>query len=295
MKIQEILFENIIDEGVNDPHLFKCIFLFGPMGAGKSTVARPLLGHTGLRSINLDNFNEMFIKKGQAPTGYLSPDQLERSWNLTQKQQTNFIDGRLGVIIDGSGRNPNTFIGVLEKLMPLGYEVMMIFVDVSLETSIQRQQARAEKQKQQWGVGRQVDLNTANESYKQIKQMLGKYSLYLGPERFVYINNETTPDLSDAAKKVDAFLDAPVTNRNAIQWMNAQKGGQQVAALQQQKQKAIDSKNAALKTWKEKNSSRQSFSNPNIYNMPTSQSNRARYKTPINTSGFKNWSSNIKE
>ncbi len=44
-----------VTEGVNDPHIFKCIFLFGPMGAGKSTVARPLLTHTGLRSVNLDN------------------------------------------------------------------------------------------------------------------------------------------------------------------------------------------------------------------------------------------------
>ncbi len=295
MRAFEILQESL-DEGVNDPHIFKCIFLFGPMGAGKSTIARPLLSHTGLRSVNLDNFNEMFIKKGQAPSGYLSPDQLERSWELTQKQQTNFIDGRLGVIIDGSGRNPNTAVSVIEKLMPLGYDFMMIFVDVSMQTSVARQKARADKQRQQWGTGREVDAKTAQETYQQVKNNLGKYSAYFGPQRFVYINNETTPNLVEPTKKVDAFLNAPVTNPEALQWIQSQKGGQQVSSKQQQQQQALSSREAALNKYKEKNPSRRSFANPNDYNLPASQSNKAKYPTPAgNASGFKNWSNTVKE
>ena len=225
--------EGSLEEGVNDPHTFKCIFLFGPMGAGKSTVARPLLTHTGLRSVNLDNFNELFVKKGQVPTGHLSPDQLEKSWELTQKQQQNFIDGRLGVIIDGSGRNPSTAIGVIEKLAPMGYEFMMIFVNVSEATSIARQQSRAEKQKQQWGAGRQVDPELAKNTYAQVQKNLDKYSAYFGPQRFVYVDNENTPDLTQATKKVEAFLRAPIRQPEALAWIQSQKGGDKVA--QQQK------------------------------------------------------------
>lgn len=230
MRISEIL---SVIEGVNDPHIFKCIFLFGPMGAGKSTVAAPLLSHTGLRTVNLDNFNEMWVKKGQVPTGHLSPDQLEKSWQLTQKQQQNFVDGRLGIIIDGSGRNPETAVGVIEKLMPLGYDFMMIFVNVSEATSIARQKARAEKQRQQWGAGREVDPQIAKSTYNQVQRNLGRYSAYFGPQKFVYIDNERTPDLTGATKKVDSFLNAPVTNPEAIEWIQAQKGGQQVAQKQQ--------------------------------------------------------------
>jgi len=244
---EEVVAEGNLDEGVNDPHTFKCIFLFGPMGAGKSTVARPLLSHTGLRSVNLDNFNEMFIKKGQVPTGHLSPDQLEKSWQLSQTQQQNFIDGRLGIIIDGSGRNPSTAIGVIEKLQPLGYEFMMIFVNVSEATSIARQQSRADKQQQQWGVGRQVDPTLAKNTYAQVQQNLGKYSAYFGPQRFVYVDNENTPDLTQATKKVDAFLNAPVTQPEAIGWIQAQKGGQQVAQKQQKLATAQDRQQQALK------------------------------------------------
>jgi adenylate kinase family enzyme len=239
-----------VTEGVNDPHIFKCIFLFGPMGAGKSTVARPLLSHTGLRSVNLDNFNELFVKKGQVPTGHLSPDQLEKSWQLTQAQQKSFIDSRLGVIIDGSGRNPDTAIGVIEKLMPLGYEFMMIFVNVSEATSIARQQSRAEKQKQQWGAGRQVDPTLAKNTYAQVQKMLGKYSAYFGPQKFVYVDNENTPDLEPAEKKVDAFLRAPITQPEAIEWIQSQKGGQQVAQKQQKLATAQDRQQQALTQFK---------------------------------------------
>ena len=241
--------EQAVWEGVNDPHTFKCIFLFGPMGAGKSTVARPLLSHTGLRSVNLDNFNEMFIKKGQVPTGHLAPDQLEKSWQLSQTQQQNFIDGRLGVIIDGSGRNPNTAIDVFAKLQPLGYEFMMIFVNVSEATSIARQQSRAAKQQQQWGVGRQVDPTLAKNTYTQVQKNLGRYSAYFGPDRFVYVDNENTPDLTQATKKVDAFLRAPVTQPQALAWIQAQKGGQQVAQQQQKLATAQGRQQQALKQY----------------------------------------------
>ena len=250
-KKQPAVKEGEIDEGVNDPHIFKCIFLFGPMGAGKSTVARPLLSHTGLRSVNLDNFNEMFIKKGQVPTGHLSPDQLEKSWQLSQIQQQNFTDGRLGIIIDGSGRNPETAVGVIEKLAPLGYEFMMIFVNVSEATSIARQQSRAAKQQQQWGVGRQVDPTLAKNTYAQVQKNLGKYSAYFGPQGFVYVDNENTPDLTQATKKVDTFLSAPVTHPEARAWIQAQKGGNQVAQQQQKLATAQSRQQQALAQYKQ--------------------------------------------
>ena len=63
MKISE-LFESL-EEGVNDPHIFKAIAMIGPMGAGKSTIAKQLVGGSGLRSLNLDNFNELLIKQGK--------------------------------------------------------------------------------------------------------------------------------------------------------------------------------------------------------------------------------------
>ena len=47
MKISEILYENHIteddlEEGVNDPHIFKIIFMAGGPGSGKSFVSNKL-------------------------------------------------------------------------------------------------------------------------------------------------------------------------------------------------------------------------------------------------------------
>ena len=52
-----------MDEGVNDPHIFKAVFLAGGPGSGKSFVAKKILGGTGLRSINSDEVYEFLMKK----------------------------------------------------------------------------------------------------------------------------------------------------------------------------------------------------------------------------------------
>ena len=51
-----------MDEGVNDPHIFKAVFLAGGPGSGKSFVAKKILGGTGLRSINSDEVYEFLMK-----------------------------------------------------------------------------------------------------------------------------------------------------------------------------------------------------------------------------------------
>ena len=51
-----------IDEGVNDPGIFKAIILAGGPGSGKTFVARQLgLKSLGLVVVNSDNYFEMFI------------------------------------------------------------------------------------------------------------------------------------------------------------------------------------------------------------------------------------------
>lgn len=226
MRIQEILTESydpLIDEGVHDPHIFKAIAMIGPMGAGKSTIARQLVGGSGLRSLNLDNFNELLIKKGQVPGGNLSPDQLERNWQLTQKQKTNWVDQRLGLLIDGSGRNVEGLVKPLTELESIGYDILVILVNVSLETSLQRQQSRAAAQAAQFGQGRNVPQDLAISSYQQIQQNIPKLKQLYG-NRFLMVNNEGAVDLSNEQKIVTAFLSAPPNKPAAVQWIEQQKG-----------------------------------------------------------------------
>jgi len=239
MKISE-LFESL-EEGVNDPHIFKAIAMIGPMGAGKSTIAQQLVGGSGLRSLNLDNFNELLIKQGKVVGGNLTPDQLERNWELTQKQKGNWVSERLGLLIDGSGRNVEGLVKPLMKLEQLGYDTMVILVNVSLETSLQRQQSRAAKQAAQYGTGRNVPLDLAKSSYEQIQKNIPQLKTMYG-NRLMIINNEGAVDLSQEKKRVDAFMSAPPNKPAAIEWIKShgQIQGQQLdkKLAQQQRQAA---------------------------------------------------------
>jgi adenylate kinase family enzyme len=243
--------EGALDEGVNDPHIFKAIAMIGPMGAGKSTIARQLVGGSGLRSLNLDNFNELLIKQGKVAGGNLTPDQLERSWQLTQAQKGNWVAERLGLLIDGSGRNVEGLVKPLTDLEALGYNTMVILVNVSLDTSLQRQQARAAQQTAQYGTGRNVPLDLAKSSYEQIQQNIPKLQQLYG-NRLLIINNERAVDLSQEQSIVSKFLNSPPSSPAAVQWIKShgQAQGQQLdnRLAQQQRQSASAQRAPAYKS-----------------------------------------------
>lgn len=243
---QQGVAENSLDEGVNDPHIFKAIAMIGPMGAGKSTIARQLVGGSGLRSLNLDNFNELLIKQGKVVGGNLTPDQLERNWQLTQKQKGNWVSERLGLLIDGSGRNIEGLVKPLNELEQLGYDTMIILVNVSLETSIQRQQSRAAQQAAQFGQGRNVPLDLAKSSYQQIQQNIPKLKQLYG-NRLLVINNEGAVDLSQEKTIVDRFMAAPPSKPAAVAWIKAhsQSQGQKIdKQLAQQQRRQVSAQRA---------------------------------------------------
>jgi len=222
-----------------------------PMGAGKSTIARQLVGGSGLRSLNLDNFNELLIKKGKVAGGNLTPDQLERSWQLTQAQKDNWVTERLGLLIDGSGRNVEGLVKPLTELEKLGYDTMVILVNVSLETSLQRQQSRAAQQTAQYGAGRNVPLDLAKSSYEQIQQNIPKLQQLYG-NRLLIINNERAADLSQEQSIVSKFLNSPPSSPAAVQWIKShgQSQGQQLdnRLAQQQRQAASAQRAPAYKS-----------------------------------------------
>lgn len=209
-------------EGVYDPHIFKAIFMTGPMGAGKSTVAQKLVGGTGLRSLNLDNFNELMIKKGQVEGGNLTPDQLQTSWEKVQKQKANFLDGRLGLLIDGSGRNLEDIKQNFRNLLNLGYDVACILVNIDVDVSIERAQKRAAMQATQHGVGRNVPEDLQRKTHADIQQNIPRLRQLFG-DNFFEIDNTSTPNLESVQKQINRFMSAPPKKEAALSWIQQQK------------------------------------------------------------------------
>lgn len=222
MKFNEVYKQILLyTEGIHDPHIFKAIFMTGPMGAGKSTIAQKLVGGTGLRSLNLDNFNELMIKKGQVEGGNLTPDQLQTSWEKVQKQKANFLDGRLGLLIDGSGRNLEDIKQNFGNLLNLGYDVACIMVNVDIDVSIERAKKRAAMQAAQHGVGRNVPEDLQRKTHADIQANIPKLK-QLFRNNFFEVDNTSTPNLEAVQKQINRFMSAPPTKEAATQWIERQ-------------------------------------------------------------------------
>ena len=100
-----------LQEGVYDPNIFKAFFLAGGPGSGKSYVVRRTTGGTGLKIVNSDPVFESLLKKAGLSLK-MPPEEFERkekvrgrAKELTKKQQANYLEGRLGLIIDGTGKD----------------------------------------------------------------------------------------------------------------------------------------------------------------------------------------------
>ena len=143
-------FKTFLDEGVNDPAIFKAIFLAGGPGSGKSFI----VGKTGLTSmgykvVNSDDAFEAAMKKAgmeMSSDNIFSPKGQEirgKAKKLTGKKEERYIKGRLGLVIDGTGKDPEKVKAQAKKLKEIGYDVAMIFVNTDLDTAIARDAQRS--------------------------------------------------------------------------------------------------------------------------------------------------------
>lgn len=143
--------EGIITEGVNDPAIFKAVFLAGGPGSGKSfIVGQTALQSLGFKLINSDPAFELKLEKAGLDKGnpediYSEKGQILRMQAkvLTAKQMKAAVDGRLGLVIDGTGKDSSKIKANNKKLKSIGYETAMIYVDTDLETALARNRKRA--------------------------------------------------------------------------------------------------------------------------------------------------------
>lgn len=215
-----------MSEGVNDPHIFKAVFMAGGPGSGKSFVAQKLLGGTGLRPVNSDEVYEYLLKR-QGLT--LGPDDIASdkgqeirgtAKDLTDKRQQNYIDGRLGLIIDGTGKVPELIKRLADKLKSIGYSVSMIFVNTSLEVAQQRNLERE----------RTLPADIVEKSWRGVQDNLMQYQQIFGADRFHIVDNSGGLEDIDRQKNFDKvyneiqrFINTPPKHQKALAWIQNQK------------------------------------------------------------------------
>ena len=207
---------NELQEGVYDPNILKAFFLAGGPGSGKSYVVRRTTGGLGMKIVNSDNAFEKLLK--DAGLSLKMPDEEEeprdvirdRAKAIAKAQQKNYVKGRLGLIIDGTGKNYEKIAYQARELQLLGYDTHMIFVNTSLDTALQRNAERA----------RSVKTSIVTKSWKEVQSNIGKFSQFFKRNFIVVDNNDAGEDVfAKVYKQVMHLAKGKVQNPFGRQWI----------------------------------------------------------------------------
>ena len=207
---------NDLQEGLNDPNIFKAFFLAGGPGSGKSYVVRKTTGGTGLQTVNSDDAFERYLEAAglskKMPSSEEKPRDVERARakKVTKARQEGYIEGRLGLIIDGTGKDYDKIAAQSIKLKQLGYDTHMIFVNTSLDTALERNAKR----------DRSVPESLAIKSWKEVQGNIGKFSQHFRQNFIVVDNNDATEDvMTPVFKQIKGLLRKKVTSPLAKEWV----------------------------------------------------------------------------
>ena len=208
-----------LQEGVYDPNIFKAFFLAGGPGSGKSYVVRKTTGGTGLKSVNSDEAFELLLKRAGLSLK-MPPEEFDRkevqrarAKELTRAKQKNYLEGRLGLVIDGTGKDVDKILAQKAGLEELGYDTYMIFVNTSLDVALKRNAERP----------RRVAEPIVVKSWKDVQANIGKFSNMFRAGFIVVDNNNAGEEVfTDVWKRVKGLLRKKVQNTRATNWMAAE-------------------------------------------------------------------------
>ena len=249
---------DLLNEGVYDKGIFKAVFMAGGPGSGKSYMARGLFGipetintsYTGLKTVNSDTEFEFFLRKFGFDTGGegygkgtldldkwpkevwdmvggdQSPEDAKENPNLralakklTAMRKKGYMEGRLGMIIDGTARDVGKIAKEKKELEKIGYDCYMVFVNTSLKVAQERNQRRARK----------LPPKLLEKSWHQVQQNIGKFN-GLFKTNFMVVDNSKFLDEKQAQSKfsmlvkkgVGKFISKGIKNKIGKKWFKNQ-------------------------------------------------------------------------
>ena len=234
-----------IKEGVNDPGIFKAVFLAGGPGSGKTYVASQLFGIPskvnlspfGLKMVNQDTELETLLKRykfgtdiDNMPTdlfrqltdpGYKDYTGLRKhAKSLSKERLRLYVQGRLGVIVDGTGHKFKDVKKEREKLIKLGYDTYMVFVNTSLDVAQKRNMNRPRK----------LPAELVEKSWKDVQSNMSYFQGLFGSSNFLLVDNSKFLSEKEANKKfnmlvskgVGKFIKKPIKSKTAKKWVEKQ-------------------------------------------------------------------------
>jgi len=219
---------DILTEGVYDPGIFKAVFTAGGPGSGKSFVASTLFGMpekmpfvsaAGLKGVNSDSAFETYMEKAKMSTDLqkLTKTQHAKAMQLrdkakrvTVKRMKDFINGKLGMLIDGTGKNYPKIEKMVNALKKEGYDCYMVFVNTDLKVALQRNAKRE----------RVLPEKIVKDSWHAVQNNMGKFQSLFGSGNMLVVDNSEYKDFPKVVKNAaNKFVKRPIKNHIAKNWI----------------------------------------------------------------------------
>ena len=208
-----------LQEGVYDPNIFKAFFLAGGPGSGKSYVVKRTTKMFGMRVVNSDDVFEKLVKTAgmnMDMRNYSKAQEKRRdelrdvAKRITKVREKNYVEGRLGLIIDGTGKDYDKIEKQMRELQQLGYDSHMIFVNTSLDVALERNAKRPRKLPEPIVVS----------SWNNVQKNIGKFqNLFRQNFIIVHNNDANEPPHIEVFKRVRQLANKKVQNGIAKRWI----------------------------------------------------------------------------
>ena len=233
-------------EGYKDPGIFKAVFLAGGPGSGKTYIAKGLFGipdkvnvsQSGMKMVNSDKELKYLLNKFGFGTNLDAlPDEVFSNLtnpkdpkysglrnfakDLTAERRRLYQNGRLGMIIDGTGDDFKKISMEKAELEKIGYQTYMIFVNTTLEVALERNENR----------DRVLPEKIVSDSHKEVNRNIGAFQGLFGSGNFMIVDNNEYKTEDQAKKRfkmlvkqgLGKFVKSPIKSKKALSWIRKQK------------------------------------------------------------------------
>ena len=199
------LSESVLQEGVHDQAIFKAVFLAGGPGSGKDYVMDNTLAGHGLTEINSDKALEYLMDREGLDKKMPASEEGQRNFwrskakSVTELRQRLALSGRNGLIINGTGDDPQKVARIKKELEALGYDTSMVLVNTADEVSKQRNIERGQRG------GRTVPEEIRKEKWDSVQAARPELAKMFGNNYSEFDNSEdlrTAPPDFVKAKKI---------------------------------------------------------------------------------------------
>jgi len=221
MKIHDIT--ESLEEGINDPGIFKAVFLAGGPGSGKSFVVRDtgVTTSMGLKLLNSDSAFETYMRWAEmepTPDNIMSPagqELRDKAKNVVQKQTAHYTNERLGIVLDGTGKDYEKITSQATRLKKIGYEVAMVFVNTDIETARDRNEKRQ----------RSLPEDMIVKMWSDVQKNIGRFASYFNEHMYIMDNSDSADSVAgtnEIYKRLTQFIKSPPKSGIAQNWIKKQ-------------------------------------------------------------------------